>query len=186
MENAITKEKDTYYRNLLKRTNSNIKQKWKTIRLIINRQKIQDNNCIIPNNILGKHYSTVAENLADKLPKMKKDDIPSKSTMNSKPKIKNQFMFNTITEREIYELILKLDSSKGPDTDNIDIKLLKSIANIISTHLSILFNQSIIQGIYPQCLKKAKCVPIYKGSPLDPSLPINYRPISILTSITTY
>ena len=38
-------------------------------------------------------------------------------------------------------------------------------------------------GIYPQCLKIAKCIPIYKGIPLDPSDPVNYRPISILTAI---
>ena len=181
---AINKEKDTYYRKLLERSNSNIKQKWNAIRQIINRQKIQDNNCIIPTNILGKHYSTVAEKLAEKLPKMTKDDVPSASrSITNQTKIKNQFIFNTTTEREVYELILKLDSNKGPGTDNIDTKSLKSIANIISKHLSVLFNQSIIQGIYPQCLKISKCVPIFKGSPLDPSLPVNYRLISILTCI---
>ena len=98
-------------------------------------------------------------------------------------KNKHQFNFNTITERELYELILQLDTSKGPGTDNLDTKSLKSIANIISSHLASLFNQSIQLGLYPQCLKIAKCVPIFKGSPLDPSQPVNYRPISILTSI---
>ena len=90
MEIAITKEKDTYYRNLLETTNNNIKQKWNTIRLIINRQKVHYNNCIIPSNVLGKHYSTVAEKLAEKLPKMTIDDLPSasKSSINiSKKKI---------------------------------------------------------------------------------------------------
>ena len=67
--------------------------------------------------------------------------------------------------------------------DDIDTKSLKSIADIISPHLATLFNQSINNGIYPQCLKIAKCVPIFKGSPLDPSLPVNYRPISVLTSV---
>ena len=92
-------------------------------------------------------------------------------------------MFNNITDRQVYELILKLDSTKGPGTDNINTKSLKSIANIISTHLTILFNESLKTGIYPQCLKISKCVPIYKGTPLDPYDPVNYRPISILTGI---
>ena len=83
----------------------------------------------------------------------------------------------------MYELILKLDTSKGPGTDNLDIKSLKSIAHIISTHLASLFNQSIILGIYAQCFKIAKCIPIYKGSSLDPSIPLNYRPISILNAL---
>ena len=45
--------------------------------------------------------------------------------------------------KEVYELILKLDNSKGPGTDNLDTKSLKSIANIISTHLTVLFNESL-------------------------------------------
>ena len=49
--------------------------------------------------------------------------------------------------------------------------------------MALLFNQSILKGIYPQCFKTARCVPIFKGFPLDPSLPVNYRPISILTTI---
>ena len=186
MESAISKAKDTYYRNLLDKNSKNIKQKWNSIRIIINRQKTQYNNCIIPNNVLGNHYATVAEKLAEKLPKMTIDDLPSasKSSINNcKRKIKHQFNFNTTTEREVYELILQLDTSKGPGTDNLDTKSLKSIANIISAHLASLFNQSIKLGIYPQCIKIAKCVPIFKGSPLDSSLPINYRPISILTTI---
>ena len=166
------------------RTNNRIKQKWNVIRLIINRNKVQQSNCIIPNNILGKHYATVAETLAEKLPKISQDDIASTSKIKHYPKTsKQQFTFNKITDREVYELLLKLDSNKEPDIDNFDIKSLKSIANIISEHLASLFNQSITTGIYPQNLKIAKCVPVYKGAPLDPSDPVSYRPISILTSI---
>ena len=63
----------------------------------------------------------------------------------------------------MYELILKLDSNKGPGTDNLDAKSLKSISNSISTHLASLFNQSITLGIYPKTLKISKCVSIDKG-----------------------
>ena len=184
VEKEIAKEKEIYYKNLLEKTNNNIKQKWNAIRTIINRNKVQNSHCIIPNNILGKHYATVAEKLADKLPKMTQDQIATTSTSNNTPQAnKTLFSFNYITERQVYELILKLDSNKGPGTDKLDIKSLKSIANVISIHLASLFNQSITLGFYPQILKIAKCVPIYKGSPLDPSDPANYRPISILTAI---
>ena len=184
VEKLLIEEKNKYYKNMLEKTNNNIKQKWQAIRQIINRKKIDQNNCIIPNTVLGQHYSTVSEKLAEKLPKLSDDDIPSTSNiMHNKMKSKLQFTFNNITDRQVYELILKLDSTKGPGTDNLDIKSLKSIANIISTHLTILFNESLKTGIYPQCLKIAKCIPIYKGTPLDPYDPVNYRPISILTAI---
>ena len=93
------------------------------------------------------------------------------------------FASEKINEREVYENILKLDSNKGPGIDNFDVKILKSIADIISSHLCILFNTSIEKGLYPLCLKMAKCVPIFKGAPLDPMEPLNYRPISILTAL---
>ena len=183
MQKAIDVEKKKYFKNLLEETNDNIKQKWNAIRLIINRKKETSNNCILPNNILGQHYSTVAEKLAEKLPKITKNDIPSTSKIKKSKNPPNNFVFTSITQRQVYELILRLDSTKGPGIDNIDIKSLKSIANIISHHLTSLFNDSIKTGIYPQCLKTSICIPIYKGNPLDPTDPVNYRPISILTSI---
>ena len=182
--NMISNEKEKYYKNLLQKTSNNIKQKWNTIRLIINRSKVQQNNCTMSNDILGKHYTTVAQKLADKLPKMTNDDIPTTSgNIKHSNLFKTHFTFNKVSDREVYEILLKLDSNKGPGTDNLDTKSLKSIAHVISEHLASLFNQSIKQGIYPNYLKTAKCIPIYKGAPLDPSDPVNYRPISILTAI---
>ena len=64
---------------MLERTNNNIKEKWHAIRVIINRKKIEQNSCVVPNNVLGQHYSTVADKLAAKLPKISNDDIPSTS-----------------------------------------------------------------------------------------------------------
>ena len=100
------------------------------------------------------------------------DNFNIKSTLNG-------FSFASTTNREIYELVLQLDCSKGPGTDEIDNKSRRSVANIIAPHLALLFNQSILEGIYPQCFKTARCVPIFKGFPLDPSLPVNYRSISM-------
>ena len=184
MEEAIDIEKDKYYKNLLEGTNENIRQKWNAIRIIINRKKVKQDNCDIPSHVLGNHFATVAEKLANELPKVRPDDIPSTSyKMNVDKAPEQKFIFNPTTDREIYEKILQLDSTKGPGLDNFDIKSLKSIADIISPHLAHLFNQSIKQGIYPDCFKIAKCVPVFKGSQLDSSLPLNYRPISVLPAI---
>ena len=96
---VIADEKEKYYKNLLDKTNNNIKQKWNAIRLIINRSKIQQSNCIIPNNILGRHYSTLAQKLADKLPNMTKNDIPTTSSGNKKLKILVKHSLHLITSQ---------------------------------------------------------------------------------------
>ena len=41
MEKLITYEKNKYYKNVLEKTNNNIKQKWQAIRLMINRNKVE-------------------------------------------------------------------------------------------------------------------------------------------------
>jgi hypothetical protein len=193
-EKAIKNEKQLYYRTIISNESKNIKNYWDAIRIIINRKKSHTSNCALSSEVLGNYYATVAEKLATKLVRLTDDDIPSTSKQSNKDmvtytpentSIKESYSFRTITEREIYEGILKLDSNKGPGTDELDVKSLKQISDIIAPHLENLFNRSIEQGVYPNIFKVAKCVPIYKGAPLDPSLPVNYRPISILNGINT-
>ena len=38
-----------------------MKEKWDAIRIIINKQKKKSQYCPISKDVLGKHYSTVAE-----------------------------------------------------------------------------------------------------------------------------
>ena len=52
----------------------------------------------------------------------------------------------------------------------------------IATQLAHIFNRSFITGIVPNKLKIAKVIPIYKNE--NPELFANYRPISILPSIS--
>ena len=61
--------------------------------------------------------------------------------------------------------------------------MVKYVADIISQHLSTLFNLSVKDCVYPDIFKTAKCVPLFKGGDLDPQKPVSYRPIAILNSI---
>ena len=76
-------------------------------------------------------------------------------------------------------ILLQLDDNKSPGPSNIPIKLLKISAPIIVPHLVSIFNLSFKTGIFPDLMKLAKVVPIFKaGSKL---LVTNYRPISLLS-----
>ena len=88
------------------------------------------------------------------------------------------FLFPTSTS-EIFNLINDLECSKGSGADNISAELLKRNIHIFKYLLSEIFNQVISSGIYPDCLKLAKVVPVFKGGDkLDIN---NYRPISVLS-----
>ena len=55
---------------------------------------------------------------------------------------------------------------------------MKQLGNYYAEPLTHLINQSISQGLFPEEMKLAKILPIYKSE--DEQLVTNYRPISIL------
>ena len=62
------------------------------------------------------------------------------------------------------------------------MKLLKAVACEIGNPLAHVFSLSLKKGVFPEALKQSKVIPILKGG--DPELCDNYRPISLLNSIS--
>ena len=60
----------------------------------------------------------------------------------------------------------------------LPVQVLKYISNIVSPILSELINKAVTEGVFPQSLKVARVIPLYKGG--DATNVKNYRPISIL------
>ena len=85
------------------------------------------------------------------------------------------------TTEEISSIISQLDQKKASGADEISVILLKKIKDLVSPLLSGLINNSYKTGVYPNCLKIAKVIPIYKGG--IRSKPGNYRPISLLSIV---
>ena len=66
--------------------------------------------------------------------------------------------------------------------DGISPVLLKHIKHEISKPVTLILNQCLTTGIFPDKLKIAKVVPIYKSD--DENIFNNYRPISILPALS--
>ena len=60
--------------------------------------------------------------------------------------------------------------------------MLKYLLPVLSQSLTLIINQSLNTGIFPNKLKLAKLVPIFKKG--DTSFPENYQPISLLPAIS--
>ena len=64
------------------------------------------------------------------------------------------------------------------DLKNIPVFIYKILASLISSTVSMLFNNSLSEGIFSDCLKMAKIIPIFKSGVSNST--VNYRPISML------
>ena len=96
-------------------------------------------------------------------------------------KIKDSILLHMITIEEVKKEIRKLDPKKSPGFDDVTAKYLQISEELFATPLCRIFNMSMSSGIYPDKLKIAKVIPLYKkGKKCDVS---NYRPISVLTCI---
>ena len=93
-----------------------------------------------------------------------------------------KFTFNQITETDVIKIIDGLPSKTSSGIDDISPNLLKSIKHEISKPITLIINQCFQKGIFPDTLKIAKVVPIYKCN--DETALNNYRPISVLPSLS--
>ena len=89
-----------------------------------------------------------------------------------------KFKLILVDSETVATYISKLDIKKATGLDQIPVKLVTLSAPVISSPVSHIINFSFQNGVFPNTLKIAKVIPLYKkGSPKECK---NYRPISIL------
>ena len=92
------------------------------------------------------------------------------------------FTFELITEETTMKILNNLKQKPSCGYDGISTKLLKTCKLEICKSVTLIINQTLSTGIFPDSLKVAKVIPLYKKC--DKALFDNYRPISILPSIS--
>ena len=94
---------------------------------------------------------------------------------------KSSIFLNQTDFGEVHYILSTLDVNKSGDIYGISPRLLKTARSELAGNLTLLFNMSLRTGVFPDILKIANIIPIYKdGSRLNPA---NYRPISLLPII---
>lgn len=167
-----------------------MKETWRNINKVLGRtQKKTEINCIfnhenekveISENILdifGNYFQTIGENLMSKLNSIDNSDPNKYRSLRSNM---NSIFLKFTNEEEVSNIIQKLDTTKGAGIDNIKPFEIKKLVHVLCAPLAEIFNCMIVTGIFPDALKQALVIPIFKdGKKTDFK---NYRPISILTT----
>ena len=185
-ENLKKKRKEKYYSDLISKYKGNAKKIWEVIkdvsgqhkhksnqypkRFLVNDQYITNKNSI--SDCFNKFFIEIGENLSSKIPLSTKSFTdylkPCNETMKDIP----------ITEEELSKSFLCLKNNKSSGLDDLNVNVIKKCFHEIKFPLLHIFNTSLSTGIFPDELKMAKVLPIYKKG--NKNTMSNYRPISIL------
>ena len=132
-----------------------------------------DDTCDIA-NAFNNFFVNVGPNTEKSVPK-----VPNLSPDQFlKNRIQFEFMVAHISEQEIIDLIVALPK-KATGHASIPLNFLKLVADILAIPLCRIINLSFSKGVFPELLKTAKVIPIFKaGSSEEVN---NYRPISLLS-----
>ena len=85
-----------------------------------------------------------------------------------------------ISEHQIQTYIKQLKSGSAPGLDGVMAEHLKyGINTILPLFLSVLFSLCVRHGTVPKHFCEGLLIPILKKHNLDPSIPSNYRPITV-------
>ena len=131
---------------------------------------------------INKFFATVATDLRSNIKESKKsflEYLPERPTDSEPPK---QLNFHTVGRMKVEEIIENMQPKTSYSHDTMSNKMLKHLKEEISIPLTHLVNVSIIHSYVPPAWKTAKMCPIFKSG--DSSQPTNYRPISLLPTMS--
>ena len=185
LNRLLKKAEKSFYNDLLINNKHNMRKSWSIIKTVIGkykqsncqkRFKLNDDSITDDKNIISEKFNdffiNVGPNLAKNIPKMNKN--PLYCMPNS---ILESMFVEPVTSEEIKKLVMNLKKSAS-GWDDISTKFLKLSLEYIITPLTHLCNRSLQEGVFPEQLKIANVIPLYKSE--DPMKFNNYRPVSLL------
>ena len=171
-----------------------MKKTWKTINETLHRNKknslvasiLYHNGNVLSNakdiaNAFNVYFANIGKNLASEIEQNITDNDDYTQYV-STPLTETKLQFKCITDNDTQRAIDKLENKSSSGHDGISNKLLKLLKIELSKSLTLIINQMITTGIFPDSFKISKITPLFiKG---DVSMLSNYRPISLLPTIS--
>jgi hypothetical protein len=183
----IRSAKVNYYCCIFEEYKSNMRKTWRVINNVIRPDSNTNRNTIkkiICDNIVyddplsisetfNNYFSTIGSNISNSVNCNENDHLQFLTNIN----YPNSFFFSPVLPIDIENIIRSLKNKSSP-INTFSTKILKYITMIISPVLANIINRCLSTGHFPESLKLARVIPIYKAG--DKLSINNYRPISLL------
>lgn len=173
--------KTLYYKNLLNNTPHS--KLWTHINRIFGKSSksseitLKDNGTKINNNqqvceIFNKYFSSIGQELASRIVV----DVSS-DPLSCLQRVSGSIFLTPASPSEVTLLINDLAPKKSGGPDFITAEVVKQNCVNFSRILAQIFNKIIDTGTFPDCLKVARVVPIFKSGDAHVSTPFTFNKI---------
>ena len=171
----LRKAELAYYSNKLEINKStNHFKSWKVIRETLYSFSISD--CIVTNKQkIANKFNNFFVNI---VPHLAANIINTRDPLSYVNTFLHSIVIHNISEYDVKHIILSL-KSVAAGWDNLPAYLGRQCINAYITPLTYMINQSMTEGVFPDLLKTARVIPLYKSSGKK-----NYRPKSILSFLS--
>ena len=171
---------------LLEANKANLRKTWSILKSIINKKRdkrvqtrfrLPNHDIITDKKLISEGFNDFFANIGPKLA----SNIPPQSTPLHQflgDRILHSIMISEFDAEEFSEILCSLRKC-APGYDEIDSDILSMSLPSIGMVLLKLLNFSLIQGLFPNELKVANIIPLFKSE--DPMMFNNYRPVSLLS-----
>ena len=188
LRKCLLEAEKNYYNELFENNKDSVFNLWKTLNPIINPRKTTTRTVINKLMYTGKritnkqeisdtmntHFCDIGVRLQSELPDYGNrflEYLPSRSS--------DSFYLAPTCKEDVLCEIKTMKPMKAPGHDSVGTKIIHLCPDIFAENLSKIFNNAILQGVYPDAMKIAKVIALFKGG--IKSDPNNYRPISLLS-----
>ena len=184
------KAKTNYYRTSFEENKHNTKQLWKVLKKAIGKENNKlnfpqsfnvDNRSVSDKtevaSAFNNFFANIGHTVSHNVPKVNRDFSSFMPNHNE-----STIFLDPVTPEDILAITKKLKPKTSYGADGISTKLLAMTIDKIVGPITHIINLTFEKGIFPTDMKCAKVIPIHKTA--DPCLLNNYRPISLLSSMS--
>ena len=172
---SIRVSKQNAYSNYILTSTNVIKTSWD----VVNSVRGTSKGCLVDESLTADDFNTFFASIADKtLSAIPDTGLQPEAYLGELNNNNLNFKFREVTFVQCRDAINALKSKPSRDIYDLNVQLIQSLKDVFIIPLTKLINLSIRDGIFPDCLKLAKVIPVYKkGEKNDIN---NYRPISLI------